>query len=176
MGLNEGLAKRRSDLQQKIGTLPKNEVRAICLSIFGLHFQPAPPSYCPILMKIRVLIADDHSIFRSALHCLLEMDPAIDVIGEASSGREACRMAIEGHAHVVCMDFRMPDMDGVESTRHMIAAMPHLKIIGLSASFEASTEAEMLAAGASLYVAKANAAEDLLPAIHAMFPVGAPSA
>jgi DNA-binding NarL/FixJ family response regulator len=119
-------------------------------------------------MKIRVLIADDHKAFRSALRCLLEMDPAIDVIGEASNGQEACQMATEQLAQVVCMDFRMARMDGAEATRRLITAIPHIKIIGLSASFDDSTESEMLAAGASVYVSKAHVVEDLLPAIHAL--------
>ena len=127
-------------------------------------------------MKIRVLIADDHTAFRNALRSLLETDPDIEVTGAVSSGQEACSLAVESDAQVVCMDFRMARMDGIESTRRLVAAMPHIKIIGLSASFEASTESEMLAAGASIYIPKANASEDLLPAIHAMFSLGQPVA
>ena len=125
-------------------------------------------------MKIRVLIVDDQRLFRSALRCLLEIDPAIDVIGEASNGLEACSMAILHSAQVACMDFRMAQMDGVESTRLLLAALPQLKIIGLSANCDAATEDEMRAAGAATYVAKQNAAEQLLPAIHALFACGAP--
>ena len=125
-------------------------------------------------MKIRVLIVDDHVVFRSALRCLLEIDPAIDVVGEAGSGSEACSIALQHAAHVVCMDFRMARMDGVESTRLLLAAMPHLKIIGLSANADGDTEDEMRAAGAASYVAKENAAEQLLPAIHALFPGAQP--
>lgn len=120
-------------------------------------------------MNIRVLIADDHETFRRALRSLLETDPEIEIIGEVSNGREACSMATENLAQVVCMDFRMAGMDGVETTRCLIAAMPHLKIIGLSADFEAGIASEMLAAGASVFIPKENAAEQLLPAIHAMF-------
>ena len=121
------------------------------------------------MMKIRVLIADDHATFRSALRRLLEMDPDIEVSGEAGSGQQACALAMESHADVVCMDFRMADMDGIESTRRLIAAMPDIKIIGMSASFEASTESAMLAAGACMYIPKAHACDDLVPAIRAMF-------
>ena len=72
-------------------------------------------------------------------------------------------------------------MDGIESTRRLVAAMPQIKIIGLSASFEASTASEMLTAGATIYIPKANASEELLPAIRALFGLenwvdGAPGA
>jgi two-component system invasion response regulator UvrY len=120
-------------------------------------------------MKIRVLIADDHRGFRNALRCLLEMDTDIDVIGEATSGDEACSMAIALSPHVVCIDFRMNQIDGAESTRRLNTALPHLKIIGLSACDESSTEAQMLAAGASMFVHKQRATDDLRPAIHALF-------
>ena len=80
-------------------------------------------------------------------------------------------MAKESLAQVVCMDFRMAGMDGVETTRRLIAAMPQIKVIGLSACFEASTEFEMRAAGVSIFMVKANVAEDLLPAIHAVLSV-----
>ena len=145
--------KKKIDLEQKLYTLYSTRNNRDRRSI----------------MKIRVLIADDHGTFRRALRRLLEMDPDIEVSGEAGSGQEACSLAMESHADVVCMDFRMADMDGIESTRRLVAAMPSIKIIGMSASFEASTESAMLAAGASMYIAKANACDDLVPAIRAMF-------
>jgi DNA-binding NarL/FixJ family response regulator len=135
----------------------------------GLSRSPFPQPTPAIIMTIRVLIADDHRGFRNALRCLLEIDPDLDVIGEASSGQEACRMAIKLLPHVVCIDFRMSQMDGVESIRRLNAALPDLKIIGLSASDESDTEAEMLAAGASMFVHKQRAADDLRAAIHALF-------
>lgn len=120
-------------------------------------------------MKIRVLIADDHRVMRGALRCLLEMDPAINVIGEASNGEEACSMAIELLPHIVCIDFRMGQMDGAESTRRLNAVLPHLKIIGLSACDDGSAKAQMLTAGASMFIDKQHATDDLQPAIHALF-------
>ena len=138
----------------------------------ALCFALPPPDYTPDytnIMKIRVLIADDHRTMRGALRCLLEMDPAIDVIGEASSGAEACSMAIELLPHIVCMDFRMAQMDGAESTLRLRAALPNLKIIGLSACDDVSTQAQMLTAGASMFINKQHATEDLRPAIYALF-------
>lgn len=120
-------------------------------------------------MKIRVLITDDHPVFRRALRYFLELDPAIEVIGEASSGEQACSMAREGLAHVVCVDWRMARMDGVETIRRLIAATPDIQIIALSAGFEEGIEAAMLAAGASRYINKEQITDQLLPAIHALF-------
>jgi len=120
-------------------------------------------------MKIRVLITDDHPVFRRALRCFLELDPAIEIVGEASSGEQACSMARECLAHVVCVDWRMAKMDGVETIRRLIAATPDIKIIALSAGFEQGIEAAMLAAGASIYINKEQITEQLLPAIHALF-------
>ena len=122
------------------------------------------------MRKIRVLITDDHSVVRSALRCLLDRDAAIDVVGEASDGQQACSMAQDLRADLVCMDCRMNGMDGIETTRRLLAAMPEMKIIGLSAAVDDGTESRMLAAGASRYVNKANLWEELLPAIHALFP------
>ena len=123
-------------------------------------------------MKIRVLITDDHAMFRRALRYFLELDPHIEVIGEATSGQQACSMAQEGQAQLVCVDWRMAQMNGIETIRHLVAAMPHIKIIALSAGFEEGIEAAMLAAGASRYINKENITEHLLPAIHALFPCG----
>lgn len=120
-------------------------------------------------MKIRVLITDDHPVFRRALRYFLELDPDIEVIGEASSGEQACSMAQDSLAHIVCVDWRMAQMNGVETIRRLLAATPHIKIIALSAGFEQGIEASMLAAGASTYINKEHIAEHLLPAIHALF-------
>jgi DNA-binding NarL/FixJ family response regulator len=121
------------------------------------------------MMKIRVLIADDHQAFRNALRCLLEVDPDIVVIGEASSGQEACAMALDLLPHIVCIDFRMSQMDGAESTRRLTEKLPQLKIIGLSASNDSDTAEAMLSAGASIFINKQHAADELGPAIHALF-------
>ena len=122
------------------------------------------------MRNIRVLIIDDHSVVRSALRSLLERDAAIDVVGEAGGGQQACSMALETRADLVCLDCRMSGMDGIETTRRLLEALPEIKIIGLSAACDDGTESDMLAAGASSYVNKADVWEALLPAIHALFP------
>lgn len=121
-------------------------------------------------MKIRVLITDDHPQFRRALRYFLELDPALEIIGEASSGEQACRMAQAGRAQLVCVDWRMAEMNGVETIEHLLSVMPHIKIIALSAGFEDGVETAMLAAGASRYINKEHVSDQLLPAIHALFP------
>ena len=126
-------------------------------------------------MKIRVLITDDHAQFRRALRYFLELDPALEVIGEASNGQQACSMAQAGRAQLVCVDWRMADMNGIETILHLLRAMPHLKIIALSAGFEEGVETAMLAAGASRYINKEHVSDQLLPAIHALFPQQAAS-
>lgn len=120
-------------------------------------------------LKIRVLITDDHPVFRRALRYFLELDPAIEVVGEASSGEQACLLAQDSLAHVACVDWRMAAMDGVETIRRLIAATPDIKVIALSAGFEEGIEAAMLAAGASRYINKEQISDHLLPAIHALF-------
>ena len=121
------------------------------------------------VIRIRVLITDDHAQFRRALRCFLELDPAIEIIGEASSGQQACSMAQEGRAQVVCVDWRMAGMNGIDTIRRLLAVMPQIKIIALSAGFEEGVEAAMLAAGALCYINKERVSEQLLPAIHALF-------
>ena len=119
--------------------------------------------------KIRVLITDDHPQFRRALRYFLELDPAIDIIGEASSGQQACSMAQEGRAQVVCVDWRMAGMNGIETIGQLLRTMPHIRIIALSAGFEEGVEAAMLAAGAACFINKERVSDQLLPAIHALF-------
>ena len=123
------------------------------------------------MKRIRVMITDDHAVFRNALCCLLETDPAIEVVGMTASGQQACDMAQDTQPQVICMDCMMGAMDGIETTRQLMRAMPHMKIIGLSAGCDDGTEAAMLAAGACRYIDKANICNDLLPAIHALLQV-----
>lgn len=116
--------------------------------------------------KIRVLIADDHQRFRAALRRMLETDPGIDVVAEAVTGDEVLACAGRMQPDVVCMDYRMPGLDGITATRQLIAACPEMKIIGLSANAESHFAAVMCQAGAAGYVAKGDAGTQLLSLIH----------
>jgi DNA-binding NarL/FixJ family response regulator len=117
-------------------------------------------------MKTRVLIVDDHKIFREGLKSMLEKKPDIEVIGEAENGREALRMFQELLPDIVIMDIVMPDMNGVEATRHISADPSNAKIIGLSMHEDGRFAAEMLKAGASGFLLKDCAFEELVDAIN----------
>jgi DNA-binding NarL/FixJ family response regulator len=117
-------------------------------------------------MKTRVLIVDDHRIFREGLRSMLEKKLDIEVIGEAENGREAIRMFKELLPDIVIMDIVMPDMNGVEATRHISADPSNTKIIGLSMHEDGHFAAEMLKAGASGCLLKDCAFEELVDAIN----------
>lgn len=116
-------------------------------------------------MKLRVILADDHRLFRHALRVLLEQTGDIEVVAEAANGRELLSL-LEAHpADVVCMDIGMPGMNGVEATRQLRLRWPQTRVIGLSAFSDRPFVVDLLAAGAQAYVTKAEAGDELLRAI-----------
>ena len=119
------------------------------------------------MAPIRLLIADDHALFREGLRALLAATPDLQVVGEAADGEEALRQAPLLNPDVVLMDVNMPGMGGVEATRLLHIRHPGILVIGLSMYSESHRAEEMRAAGASAYVAKSEAAEVLLATIHA---------
>lgn len=119
-------------------------------------------------MSVRVLLADDHQLFREALRVMLEKEPSIRVVAETGDGLQVLPLAQELSPDIVCMDISMPGMNGIETTRRLRAACPDIKIIGLSAFSDQRYIFEMLNAGASGYVTKAAAGEQLLQAIAAV--------
>lgn len=116
-------------------------------------------------MKLRVLLADDHPMVRTALRTFLEMAPDIEVVAEAENGRDVLAAAQRCQPDVVCMDINMPGLNGIEATRQLLATHPNVKVIALSAHTYLIMVAQMIEAGAIGYVAKANASVELLPAI-----------
>jgi DNA-binding NarL/FixJ family response regulator len=118
--------------------------------------------------KLRVLLADDHQMVRDALRLMLEMEPDIEVVGQAQNGTEVPLLARQLKADVVCMDISMPGMNGIETTARLLAACPDIKVIGLSAYVDQRFILDMLQAGAAGYVTKADASEELLRAIRAV--------
>ncbi len=116
-------------------------------------------------MKIRVLIADDHKMFRHALRLILNKEPNIEVVGEAGEGEELLALADEIKPDVVCMDISMPVIDGIEATRRLIAIRPEIKIIGLSAYTDQYYVMKLMDAGAMGYVTKQDSAEEVMRAI-----------
>ncbi|KAF0216925.1 MAG: LuxR family two component transcriptional [Geobacteraceae bacterium] len=112
-------------------------------------------------MKIRVLIADDHKIVRQGLRSLLEKEPDMDIIAEAGTGRMAIQLAKELLPHVVVMDMSLPEMNGIEATRHIVAEMPEVRVLALSMHSNRHFVVEALNAGAQGYLSKECAFEEL---------------
>lgn len=116
-------------------------------------------------MNLRILLADDHQIFREALRALLEKEPDMEVVAETGNGLEIHRLASEYAPDIVCMDINMPGMNGIEATRRVLAVCPAAKVIALSAFPDHRYVQDMINAGASGYVTKAEAGDELLRAI-----------
>ncbi len=115
-------------------------------------------------MITRVLIADDHAIIREGLKSLLEKK-GIDVIGIAKNGREAVELAIKHNPNLVLMDIAMPDLNGVEATAIIKNKVPNAKIIALSMHSTKKHIDNMFQSGASAYIIKDSAFDELLDAI-----------
>jgi len=116
-------------------------------------------------MAIKVLIADDLQIVRQGLRTLLEREPDLEVVAEAENGRSTVRLARESHPEVIIMDVAMPDLNGIEATRQIISEMPKVKVIALSMYADRRFVSNMLKAGASGYLLKDCASEELVRAI-----------
>ena len=116
--------------------------------------------------RLRVALVDDHQPFRERLRALLERDPGIEIVSEASSGQELLDAAGSAEIDVVCMDIRLPGMSGIETTRRLLAVKPGIRVIGLSAYAEPHYVEAMLGAGAVGHFTKGDAGEALLHAIH----------
>ena len=116
-------------------------------------------------MEIRIIIADDHQIVRQGLKVLLEQEPDMQVVGEAEDGPSTVRMAKELVPHVVLMDIKMPDLNGIDATRQILSDLPDVKIIALSMYPDQRFVTNMLRSGARGYVLKDCAFEELAQAI-----------
>lgn len=116
-------------------------------------------------MTIRVMLVDDHQIVRDGLRSLLAKQSDMEVIAEADNGRAAVQAAAELRPDVVVMDVGMPDLNGVEATLRVLEAVPNARVVALSMHSDRRFVEGMLAAGASGYVLKDAAFEDLVAAI-----------
>jgi two-component system, NarL family, response regulator NreC len=117
-------------------------------------------------MPIRLLIVDDHAVVRAGIRMLVEGDPAFEIVGEGVNGQEAVRLSRELRPDVILMDVTMPEVDGIEATRLIKLQAPEQAVLALTIHEGADYFFRMLQAGASGYVPKRAAPEDLLRAIH----------
>jgi DNA-binding NarL/FixJ family response regulator len=118
-------------------------------------------------MQIRVLVVDDHDLFRTGLASLLSAETDIEVVGQASGGQMGVRLAAELQPDVVLMDLRMKDLSGIEATRQIVERRPETRVLALTV---ASAEAEVTAvlrAGACGFLAKETETDYLVMAIRA---------
>ena len=117
--------------------------------------------------RVRVLIADDHEIVRQGLRAFLELDPALDVVGDATNGRQAVRLAHQLRPDVVLMDLSMPELDGIAATQDIRRELPDTKVLVLTSVLEEASVRGAVRAGAIGYLLKDTRAPELRQAIKA---------
>ena len=112
-------------------------------------------------MSVKIILADDHRIMREGLRALLEKEPGIEVIAEAENGRTTVELSRELNPDVVVIDIGMPDLNGIDATRQIVSEASTVKVIALSMHSDRKFVREMLSAGASGYLLKDAAYEEL---------------
>jgi len=120
------------------------------------------------MSKIKVLLADDHTIARQGLRALLDSQEDIEVVGEAEDGRQAFEKTKELVPDVVVIDITMPNLNGIEATRQIKKLNPEIKVLVLTVHDNEEYVHQMLQAGASGYLLKESAVSDLVSAINAV--------
>ena len=118
-------------------------------------------------MTTRLLLVDDHAVVRSGLRMLLENEKDVEIIGEAASAHEAIEAAIRLRPNVILMDIGLPDLSGIDATREIKKRFPEVFIVALTIHEDEEYFFKMLEAGATGYVPKRAAPEELLTAIRA---------
>jgi len=116
----------------------------------------------------RVLIADDHLLFRDGLRSLLLADPRAELVGEAASGEEAVELAAALQPDVVLMDLQMPGLNGIEATRRIVAASPHIAVLVVTMFSDDQSVFAAMRAGAKGYMLKGASHGEMLRAIRAV--------
>ena len=123
--------------------------------------------------RLRVVVADDHPVFRAGLRALLATDAEVEVVGEASTGTEAVSVAEAVQPDVVVMDLHMPDLDGVAATRRIVHASPHVAVLVLTMFDDDDSVFAAMRAGARGYLLKGANQADVLRAVHLVGAGGA---
>jgi len=119
--------------------------------------------------KIRILLADDHTLLRNGIRAILEDEQDIMIVGEAADGRETVRLAGQLKPHVILMDIAMPLLNGLEATRQIKHEHPEIQVLVLTMYDHEEYFKQMLEVGASGYIIKRAAASELVEAIHAVY-------
>jgi two-component system response regulator NreC len=118
--------------------------------------------------QIRIVLADDHTIIRSGLRLLLEQQPDFKVVAEAEDGRQAVQLVSKHHPDVVILDIGMPELNGIEATRQIVAQESHPNVVILSMHSDESYVLRALKAGSRAYILKNAAEADLIRAVRAV--------
>lgn len=123
---------------------------------------------------IRVLLVDDQELVRSGFRIILDSEPGIKVVGEAANGIEAFKLAAETEPDVICMDVEMPELNGIEATRRILAGSGRMPSVLILTTFGHETYLfDALAAGASGFLLKTSRAEQLIDAVRTLASGGA---
>src|SRR6478735_735809 len=121
-------------------------------------------------MKIKILIADDHHVVRKGLVFFLQTQPDLEIVGEASNGEEALKLATSLEPHIVLMDLSMPVLDGIEATKELKKQAPHIQVMILTSFSDQDHVIPALEAGASGYqlkeIAKGKSNKEIGVALH----------
>jgi DNA-binding NarL/FixJ family response regulator len=121
-----------------------------------------------IVDRTRILIADDHALFRNGLRALFASIPDLEVVGEAATGEEAITQATDLQPDVVLMDIQMPSVNGIEATRRILQVSPHIGIIVVTMFEDDDSVFAAMRAGARGYVLKGSDQEEILKVIRAV--------
>ncbi len=116
-------------------------------------------------MKIRVVVADDFPLVREGVARALNHDPALEVVGQATTGQEAIELAEELRPDVMILDLRMPDLGGLQVLDKLRTSQPQIRVIVMTASEQASTLLDAIAAGAAGYLSKRTTGQELRQAV-----------
>jgi two-component system response regulator NreC len=119
-------------------------------------------------MPFRILIADDHGVLRAGLTALLNDEPDLQVVGEAATGEEALRLALELNPNLVLMDISMPELGGIETTRSMLEVLPDVRVLILTVHEDIGLVREAIRAGAAGYILKRAVKSEIINAIHSV--------
>lgn len=118
--------------------------------------------------QIRILLADDHAVVRQGFRAILAQQPDMQIVGEAGNGREVMALAEQTKPNVIVMDVAMPELNGIEATRRLMASVPGARVLALSMHKDSVYVREMLKAGAKGYLLKDSVENDLLEAVRVL--------